>query len=331
MIFLENYPHIFEMMQRVEKRITSALSSREKTLDRYGKELAEAGGKRLRPLMVLLGAGYGRSGISDDIIDLAAAVEIIHMATLVHDDIIDRARLRRNRPTIYSENGEHVAVFTGDYLFTKALMLLAKKKGLEHLVLLAKAMSQICEGEVEQYFGRFKKDITLREYIRRIRSKTAILFSASLAVGAYYADADVRTARTLARVGLNFGMAFQIMDDMIDIFCRSEDTGKPVMNDIRTGVYNLPVIIALNNQDYRDKVRKILDDKNIETHQAELVEILIRCGAAKGTFDLLKRYRDKALKAIETLPEIEETDFLRTTVRNYFDMDELRSVFKNIL
>ena len=218
--------------------------------------MASSGGKRLRPAFVLLGGAFGNKA-QTHLAEIAAGVELLHMATLVHDDIIDDSPTRRGEPTVQARFGKDVAVFTGDFLLTRAMLLMSAGKADERLRDLARAMLHICEGEVGQYADRFRTASLLR-YLKRIHGKTAALFSLSLAMGAHQTGADEDVCRRLAKYGMFFGMAFQIYDDMLDYMATSKQVGKPVGHDVLSGVYTLPLLMALKDTRVEVPLRELL-------------------------------------------------------------------------
>lgn len=292
----------------VEVHIRKSTRSKEAILDRAAGELAASGGKRLRPALTILGGTFGPEP-TEALTEVAAAVELLHMATLVHDDIIDDAPTRRGKPTVQSTYGKDVAVFAGDFLLTKALLLLVNARADERMQELARTMVHICEGEVTQYAHRFRRVGTLA-YLKRIHGKTAALFGLSAAAGGRQAGAEESICKALARYGINFGMAFQIYDDILDYTSESETLGKPVGHDILSGVYTLPLLYALQSAEVATALGELLELREM-VPAARVVE-LVRCtdGLAR-TQALLQKYVQKAWQALDGLPACESRDLLR--------------------
>lgn len=218
-VITEGFPELNRELSQVEATIRKCLRSRVALVREACEDLLDAGGKRLRPVLALVAGHYGESDdVGCDVINVSAAVEIIHMATLVHDDIIDESRLRRGRETTQSRWGKDVAVFLGDYLLTQALLLLGSVQVSSNRMVLAiaRGMKYICEGEIWQFADRYRLDLDVSSYLRRIRGKTALLFAVSCGLGAQCGHSDRRTVSSLVRYGLNFGMAYQIRDDILD-------------------------------------------------------------------------------------------------------------------
>ena len=209
-------------------------------------DLFAAGGKRLRPALVLLCGRLGRYHL-ERLLPAACAVELMHAATLVHDDVIDRSATRRGRPTVAAARGERAAIVVGDYYFARAY-LEASRTGLGEVVAeLARAVMRICAGELEQQAARYRYRVTHEEYMRRIEGKTAALMTASCAIGALVGDLPAAERRALERYGRLLGLAFQIADDVLDYTASPEDLGKPVGQDLLEGFATLPVMLALQD------------------------------------------------------------------------------------
>ena len=194
--------------------------------------------------MTILASGFGKVW-DNKVLKAAAGIEILHMATLVHDDIIDGAGLRRGKPTINRLHGDKMAVYMGDFLLTRAVMLLSKTLPKERLDRIASGIKSVCEAEVEQFYSRFNLDISLTTYLKRISRKTASIFAFSCSEGAFLSKCKEDHLKKLTKLGYYYGMAFQIRDDILDLTGDSKKTGKPEGNDIKEGVITLPLILAL--------------------------------------------------------------------------------------
>ena len=203
-------------------------------------------GKMLRPSLVILAGRYGRWE-PGKILPLAAAVEMLHNATLVHDDIIDQASTRRGRPALHEEMGSSTAVLVGDYLLSCCFTLTAGSTSADNGIHLSRAVARICEGEINQNAGRFVPDFSIRNYRRRIVGKTAALFSLSLLAGAREAGCSEADCSLFLRIGYDLGMAFQIIDDILDYSGDDREVGKPLGKDLREGIYTLPLLLALKD------------------------------------------------------------------------------------
>ena len=304
----EEYPEIADEMKAVEEFIKSNTTSRNRLLADIAGALVGAGGKRLRPAFVILSAKFG-SYDREKVLPLAGAVEILHTATLVHDDIVDRAGTRRGIPTVSQKYGIDMAVYTGDFLFTKAILMLSKNVSTDKLDLVGRAVKTICEGEVDQFQERYDMETSILSYLKRINKKTAILFAASCLVGAQASECSDETTKKLARFGFCFGMAFQIRDDLLDFLSDYEATGKPVGNDLPGGVVTMPVIYALRSNSRLKEMFKGYAGKkgkfSIEDYR--LVSEMVRdSGGIEASTLMLGRYIDRGVKALDRLPENQE-------------------------
>lgn len=292
---------LVQELQEVEDNLKQALRSRQTILEQAATQLVLSGGKRIRPALTLLGATFG-SKQDPAVSKIAAAIELLHMATLVHDDIIDDSPLRRDKPTVQATYGKEIAVFTGDWLLTKALLLLAQVNAGERMIELARTMVHICEGEVSQYAGRYHR-VSVHNYLRRIHGKTAALFGLSIVAGAEQNAAPEPTIRALAKYGVFLGMAFQIYDDLLDYMGHRAQLGKPVGADIESGIYTLPLLFALEDEQAATDLEPLLSTPCNQQQAAIIIERVAQTNALERSHNLLKRYADKSLHAIAALPE----------------------------
>lgn len=291
-------------INKVEQYIRENLVSKQKILESVLKELVEAGGKRLRPALVLLSGKFGKYD-ANKLIPMAAAIEILHTATLVHDDVIDEAKIRRGIPTVHTRWGKDVAVFTGDFLFSKAFLLLTRSTSFENMQNLSKVIKAICEGEIGQYQARYNKHVTVRQYLKRIGRKTALLFSLSCYIGAHESGCSRSIIRLLGKFGFNFGMAFQITDDLLDFTGDPAKTGKPVGRDFVQGVYTLPLIYTLNSPLYKDETESLIDKQEYEQRDVErVIELVHLSGGIDYSKQLASKYLKRAYDCMQKLPSI---------------------------
>jgi octaprenyl-diphosphate synthase len=228
------------LMERVELRMDELARGHGLLLGRYAGETIAAGGKRLRPLLVCLAAGVPPPE-SEALVRAAVAVELVHAATLVHDDVLDNSPLRRGRPTVVAAAGRRIATATGDLLFSRAFAELARAGAPEAVRVLARASSELAAGELMQRADSWNTEITRERYLERCRLKTAVLFRAACELGALAGEGDVLP---LAAFGERIGLAFQILDDVLDVSGPPERTGKPQGADLLDGTVTLPLIVA---------------------------------------------------------------------------------------
>ena len=305
------YPVINEELTAFEEYLETVLVSRSKFLTNASKDAVLSGGKRLRPAFTILAALHGEYD-RKRVFPAAASVEILHAATLVHDDIIDNAKTRRGKETLSEKHNTNLAVYTGDYLLTKSLKLLIKT-GLkpEKLDVLARAITLLCEGEVDQYLNKYSVS-SVYNYLKRILGKTGVLFSASLVLGAKTANLSDDIARHFGRFGLSFGAAFQIRDDLLDIFSDSSKEGKPVLNDLKEGVATLPVIMAVRNKPEILKEVNVFFDGHGDINT--ILNSIKLSGGVKDTEKLKDRYKEKCRQYIEKIPYTPYTDAMSEIV-----------------
>jgi heptaprenyl diphosphate synthase len=289
---------MFEIVQQdldlLETELLSIIRSPERKVTEIATHLVEAGGKRLRPALYFMCA---RSGCNDlnSMLPLAAAIELIHMATLVHDDVIDNASTRRGRTTANVLWGNHASVLTGDYLFAKAFSILANKVSHEMLKVLTDVICSMCEGELNQNNNTFNPAQTESDYQMRIAQKTADFIAASCELGGMSAQLAGEDIEALREYGYCLGMAFQITDDLLDITASSEQIGKPVGNDLRQGIITLPVIYALGTSPRSAELREIVQKANMPEESIQRgLEIIHSTEAVKYCFDRVDDYLNRA-------------------------------------
>ncbi|NLL67260.1 MAG: polyprenyl synthetase family protein [Clostridiaceae bacterium] len=305
------FPVINEELAAFESYLETVMASRNKFLMNASKDAVLSGGKRLRPAFTIIAALHGDYD-RKRVFPAAASVEVLHAATLIHDDIIDNAKTRRGKITLAEKHNTNLAVYTGDYLLTKSLRLLLKT-GLkpEKLDVLARAISLLCEGEVEQYISKYSVS-SVYNYIKRILGKTGVLFSASLVLGAKTANLSDDISRQFGRFGLSFGAAFQIRDDLLDILSDQSKEGKPVLNDLKEGIATLPVIMAVkNNPDFINQVN-VFFEGNGDINS--ILNSIRTSGGVQDTMKLKNRYKEKCMHYIEKIPYTPYTEAMSEIV-----------------
>ncbi|HVC78413.1 MAG TPA: polyprenyl synthetase family protein [Candidatus Micrarchaeaceae archaeon] len=258
-------------------------------------DLFAAGGKRIRPALLLLAA---RCGIYDlaKLTPAAMAVELVHAATLVHDDVIDRAEVRRGRPTVAAKLGDEAAIVVGDFYFAKAYEQAAFTDSPEAVAILARAVMDICAGEVRQQAIRHRYDTDVDEYMGRIEAKTATLLAACCDVGALLGRLDGLKRSAIRAYGRLLGLAFQIADDVLDYESSEDEIGKPIGHDIAEGFSTLPLMMALEDDRVASQLRHLLE-VNRELTGIEANEVVELVRASDGPTRAIERARQLASEA----------------------------------
>ena len=282
--------------------IPNQLSSDVDLVEEIGRYIVESGGKRLRPLLVLLSArGCGFSGNRHVV--LAAVIEFLHTASLLHDDVVDKSELRRGRPTANACWGNAPSVLVGDFLYSRAFQLMVALEDTEILAILADATNRIAEGEVMQLANIGNLDIAEDRYLEAIRCKTALLFQAATHSGAVLASRDPAEVEAHKQFGLHFGTAYQLVDDWLDYAGDAETMGKNAGNDLAEGKLTLPLIHALA---HGTECQAALIRDSLRTRSRErfdrVAAAVHACGAMDYTHSAALAASDRALACLERLP-----------------------------
>jgi octaprenyl-diphosphate synthase len=286
----------------VNQLIVEQLHSDVDMVENVGHYIVDAGGKRLRPLLVLLSAA-AVGPCSQAHITFAAVIEFIHTATLLHDDVVDLSSLRRGRPTANAEFGNAPSVLVGDFLYTRAFQLMVRLGDMDILTDMAETTNTIAEGEVLQLVRAGDDNVSEAQYLDVITRKTAILFAAACYGAATLSGEDMRTRQLLREFGLNLGIAFQMIDDVLDYDGNPETMGKNVGDDLMEGKVTLPLIHTLREGTAaeQDLVRRAIRDKSA-AGIAQIAAAVKRCGALDYTRALAQSYHDQALESLALLP-----------------------------
>ena len=267
-------------------------------------DLFAAGGKRLRPALVLLAARCGQYEL-ERLVPAAVAVELTHAATLVHDDVIDRAPVRRGRPTVAASLGDEPAIVVGDFYFAKAYEQAARSESPEVVAILAQAVMEICAGEMRQQAIRHRYATGEDEYMRRIEAKTATLLAACCDIGALLGGLAYPQRRALREYGRLLGLAFQIADDVLDYTGSEEEVGKPIGHDLTEGFATLPLMMAMHDERVAVESQNLLvDGRQLSSAEAERIIKVVR--ASDGPHRALDRARtlaDSARAQLEVLSD----------------------------
>jgi geranylgeranyl pyrophosphate synthase len=265
-----------------------------------------AGGKRLRPAILLLVALFHKYDL-DRLVPLSAAIELLHTASLVHDDTIDNALIRRGLPTLNAVIDEGTTVLVGDYLFAKSAVL-STMGGIQRATrIFAESLVTICEGEIEQHLSVHHLAGSMERYQRRIYSKTAVLFAAAGEIGAVLSEAPEDDIQLLRHYGKQVGMAFQIVDDILDMASTEEQLGKPIGGDLRQGIVTLPTMIYLDTADARgtEIVRRVIEGEDRSDEQIyRAIECISSSGALGQAHVEAERFIEEAKASLTAFPAI---------------------------
>jgi octaprenyl-diphosphate synthase len=297
-------------MQRVDDLIRERLASRVVLIDQISRYIVGAGGKRIRPRLVLLfSQALGFDG--PERYELAAIVEFIHTATLLHDDVVDESSLRRGRATANAMFGNAASVLVGDFLYSRAFQMMVSVNRMRVLEVLADATNVIAEGEVLQLMNMHDPDLAVEEYLRVIRFKTAKLFEASARLGAVLGGASASVEESCADFGRSLGTAFQLVDDLLDYEGNSEELGKNVGDDLREGKPTLPLLIAMERcaAPERALIRHAIEHGELQK-LPEILTIVRRTGALDATRAAAQLEADKAREVLRALPDSAARDAL---------------------
>lgn len=272
-------------------------------------------GKRLRPLLVILCGKAVNPKNTASLIKAGMAVELIHMASLVHDDIIDQSYYRRGKPTLNSSWGEKQAVLAGDFLFAQAFDLLAAQELSPVLKIMVKTISDMCIGEIDQLNQAYNPNLTERDYFTRIEKKTAKLLSSSCLAGALIAGANQETLRSLEIYGMNLGYAFQITDDLLDYTGESSVMGKPAGQDLASGNLTLPMIYLLRHPKEGSWVKNIIAQKQLDSYHLEkILSLLKETGLLEQSYCVAQQCGSIAKNRLTAIPPGKYRDLLEYLV-----------------
>jgi len=295
-------------MELVEAEYERQAQSNIQVINYLGDYLRSSGGKRVRPaLLILANYAAGGSGSEDSVIRLATVMEMIHTATLVHDDIIDNADLRRNRASVNSRFGNQTAVLMGDWLYMSAFETSLKERSLEILDILTRLTRKMTEGELIQLTMIGRIDITEADYFDILKRKTAYLFSACGEIGAILADAGLEEQRALRDYGMNLGIAFQLADDILDLTSEAESLGKAAGSDLLEGKVTLPLIYLMEAEpSLRPRLENVMLTGRYDDLPRETIrEMLDSCGTLETIRERAGKFAADARKNLDVLGESE--------------------------
>ncbi len=297
-------------MELVDAKMREMVGPDNKSLAAVIDYLVDNGGKKIRPKITLIATRFGlidNQAAHDKAISLASAVEMLHTATLVHDDLIDNALFRRGHPTLNTSWPPGATILTGDYLFARSAGLASETENVRITQLFAATLMIIVSGEIQQFFGTSRQGPPSREdYLKRIYAKTASLFSIAAELGAILVNLPETQIQALHDYGYYFGMAFQVIDDILDFQADEDTLGKPVANDLRQGIITLPTIIFLDSHPDHPTVLKAAAKNSLTEDEIITVIDQIRAsGSIREASDEARRFANQAKEALSTLPNNE--------------------------
>jgi len=302
-------------MTRVNDLIHSQLHSEVTLIDQLGQYIVNSGGKRIRPALVLLSAGvFGYQGGRH--IQLAAIIEFIHTATLLHDDVVDASLLRRGRSTANQRWGNEASVLVGDFVYSRAFQMMVQVDSMPVMDILSEATNIIAEGEVQQLLNRHDPETTEERYLQVIHDKTAKLFEAAAQLGAVISGRPGREERAMAEYGKCLGVAYQLIDDVLDYSATAHDLGKNIGDDLAEGKPTLPLLYAMwhGDPDQCTLIRQAIENGGLENIDA-ITRAIESTNAIAYTADIARRAADRAVQAIDGLPPSPYLDALQDLAR----------------
>ena len=312
------WPDLFRIisqeLETLEENLVVKLPAKSKLLKEIVSYIFLSGGKRFRPAISLLMA-KATGGIKDKHITVSEITELIHTASLIHDDIIDSAKLRRGNETINSLWNDKLSVIAGDFLFGQASVKLGELENTEIVKIYAHVLSDLCDGEIEQYSLLFNPNITLEDYIRKSTSKTASLFAACCKSSAILNSQDSKIIKQCNDFGLSLGIAFQIVDDILDFTSNSNEIGKAVCSDLKNGLITAPTVFALSSTDERAKQIKILIENRFNNNEKDLdkaIKLVFELGGCEKAKQLAINYIENAKENVSFIKDPELKEYLVT-------------------
>ncbi|WP_138859564.1 polyprenyl synthetase family protein [Exiguobacterium mexicanum] len=296
------YRHMNREIEQIDRFLSTRVQTDHPVIEAASKQLLDAGGKRIRPAFVLLSAGFGQTK-DIRLTKVAASLELIHMASLVHDDVIDDATLRRGKPTVMERYDERVAMYTGNTLFGEAIRLVSEIDSPDVMQIMAETMELICVGEINQIQDQYDWAQSPKRYLDRIARKTALLIETSCAAGAVVSGASPDVVKQLRLFGYDIGMAFQMTDDLLDFTAKSFQLGKPVGEDLKHGHKTLPLFYSAENPEFFDRLQQVSHSSDYAlTHT--LVREVQRNGTLERSQRTIDRYVNRAIRRLDGLPDV---------------------------
>ncbi len=298
----EIYEPVQEDLLKVEERLKSVSKTEQLHLSELLGYSLEGTGKMIRPALTLLSGKFYNYNI-ENLLAMATAVEVMHTATLIHDDAIDNSTVRRGRSTVNGLWGEDEAVLLGDYLFAEAGAITATTENLRVIRNFAETLKTISSGEINQAYNSYNLEQNRDQYFRRIAQKTAALFALSMESGAVLSDAPEGSVQILIDYGYNLGIAFQIVDDVLDFTGTEEELGKPVGSDLSQGTLTLPSILILENYPEDNPVKRLFESKGKRDEIGLAIDMVSNSSIAQECYAVAREYCEKAGGKLKQLPD----------------------------
>ena len=301
--FWDSFPQVQKDIIEINQIILKHVNSVPGLLGQALEDTFAVPGKMLRPACVMLFGAFGPDATQkhDELQKIATSIETLHNATLIHDDIIDESSMRHGRTSIQTKYGKHIAVYAGDYLFALSLTLLSENAQSLHSVIAdGKTMQNILVGETEQYNNAYNINISEKEYLNQIKGKTGVLFGLACFIGAYESGIKVTKALKAKQFGEYLGQAFQLRDDILDYTTTSSTFKKPVLLDVKDGIYSGPLIFALQNDDNNHLHELVKMRQDLTQDQLHEIENLVNhLGGVERSQKLADQYTEKALASLK--------------------------------
>ncbi|MCY4366993.1 MAG: polyprenyl synthetase family protein [Chloroflexi bacterium] len=305
------YSPILAELSLVEDRLHDLANTSIPELEPLLEHALSHGGKRVRPALTLLSASIFPTD-TDNPIKMATGVELLHLATLIHDDTVDDADTRRGQASVSGRWGKEVAVLLGDYLFATSATLVCDTGNLRVVRRFAETIVELASGELIEYFNTFNPQQELERYYDRIYRKTASLFRTASETGAVLSAAGEEQVQALSSYGYNIGMAFQVVDDLLDILGDESELGKPVGNDLKQGVLTLPTIMLMEQFPGSNPIPLLFEEPEDDCKLEQALDMIRNSSIIPDCFAVIREYCDQAILALVGLPKVESRDSLES-------------------
>ena len=305
------YAPVRDQLVQVENKLKALSDTTIPELEPLLNHVLSHGGKRVRPAMTLLSSNFFPQE-PENAVNMATGVELLHLATLIHDDTVDNADLRRGNASVSSRWGKQVAVLFGDCLFAASAVLVCDTGNLRVVRRFAETIMELASGEIIEFFNTFNPKQEMDRYYDRIYRKTATLFCTAAESGAVLSGATEEQVQALRDYGYNIGMAFQIVDDLLDIQGNEAEMGKPVGNDLLQGVLTLPTILLLERYPNNNPIADLFKDREDTAKVGQTLDMINNSTILADCFAIVRQYCDQANRSLETLPKCDCRDSLET-------------------